>query len=586
LGLSALRRAAFDGHIDVVRLLLCKSATQQHKDGALATAVSRGQVAIIELLIAHGARVDQLDDNGQTPLHMAAVYNYGAAVQALLKAGSRVDCVNAGGDTPLMEAANTGNAGMVKLLAKKADVNLANLHGDTALMLAARGGYFEIVQRLLVKGAQAGKCNALGESALTAAKAKGHRKVAEFLSLLPKSAMAGTMPASSAHAMGEIHLMQAAAAGDLGRAQELLEAGVNVNAADKGRWTPLFIAAHQGHVAVLRLLMSHGADIDRLNRNGETALMVAAAAGQFASLQVLLVAGADAQRCNRQGMTASDVARDTGNELLASAFDSIVAQARAASSTRNTTAGTTTASTSTSSTSMPGAAAPRAVSSGKFVPRPGPTMLLQAIERNDANALTRLLTELRQSGNNLADVMSQVGALDSRNDSWLQDKRLTPLMAAAYLGHVPLLKLLLMHGADVDQVDFFGHTALIWAARSGHSEVVQALVEAGANIEHSYLCETALATAAAHGRTATVKVLLRSGACADPINHRGLSPLMSASQNGVTAIVEALLEYGADVNRVLNRRTALMVAKRHGHIDTVQVLLSAGADENLGTMQD
>jgi ankyrin repeat protein len=228
-------------------------------------------------------------------------------------------------------------------------------------------------------------------------------------------------------------------------------------------------------------------------------------------------------------------------------------------------------------------------------------MLLQAIERNDANALTRLLTELRQSGNNLADVMNQVGALDSRNDSWLEHVRVTPLMAAAYLGHAPSLKLLLMHGAEVNQVNYLGHTALILAARSGHAELVQALIEAGAELEHSctceiaLACETALATAAAHGRTATVKVLLRSGACADPTNYigdinqinvAGLTPLMSASQNGVTAIVQALLEHGADVNRVLNGRTALMVAKRHGHIDTVQVLLSAGADENPRTMQD
>jgi hypothetical protein len=42
LGLSALKRAALYGHTDVVRLLLSKPATQQHKDEALAGAATLG----------------------------------------------------------------------------------------------------------------------------------------------------------------------------------------------------------------------------------------------------------------------------------------------------------------------------------------------------------------------------------------------------------------------------------------------------------------------------------------------------------------------------------------------------------------
>ena len=163
LGGSALMLAAAHGHIDVVELLLGKQATQEHKGRALIKAAEHGRVDTIKLLIAQGALVDQPDVERTTPLHVAAVFGQGAAVQALLKAGARVDCVNARGTTPLMMAADYGQTDMVKLLAKKADVNLANLDGDTALILAARGGYFEIVQRLLVKGAQAGKRNALGE---------------------------------------------------------------------------------------------------------------------------------------------------------------------------------------------------------------------------------------------------------------------------------------------------------------------------------------------------------------------------------------------------------------------------------------
>jgi ankyrin repeat protein len=474
---SALMLAASSSQTDVMELLLGKSATQQDKGRALATAALHGRIYSIELLLAHGASVDHPDAFLDTPLHMAALFGKSAAVQVLLKAGASAACVNARGTTPLMLAAEFGHTDTVKLLAKKADVNLADRDGDTALIKAARRGHFEIVQRLLVKGAHAGKCNARGESALSAAREAGHGKVARFLSLLSESTTAGTMPASSAH---------------------------------------------------------------------------------------------------------------QGDEPLLIASDRVVASANAAGSTSTTTAGKTTASTSTSSTSTSSSVAPNAVSPDKIVARPAPTTLLQAVERNDAKALTRLLKELRQTGENLAQAISQLGELESRNDAWLQGKRLTPLMAAAYLGYEPLLRLLITHYADVDQVDSFGRTALICAARSGQTEVVQTLEEAGAEIDH-YQSDgaTALLLAAEHGRTATVKALLKLGAQVDPTSFGGFTPLMSASRNGHTAIVKALLKHRADVhNALVDGRTALAFARMLGHIDTVQVLLSAGAGEKLRMMQD
>lgn len=476
-GGSALMLAASFSQIDVMELLLGKSATQQDKGRALATAALHGRIESIALLLAHGAPVDHPDARGATPLHMAALSGESAAVQALLKAGASAACVDARGTTPLMMAAERGHAEAVKLLAKKADVNLANLDGDTALILAARSGHFEIVQRLLVKGAQAGKRNAFGECALSPARRNGHGKVAQLLSLLSESTTAGTMAASSAH---------------------------------------------------------------------------------------------------------------QGNEPPAIAPDSIVAGVNAASSTSTTTAGKTTASTGTSSTRMSGSAAPCAASLDKILARPAATTLLQAVERNDAKALKRLLTELRQSGKNLTQVISQPGELDNRNDAWLLGKRLTPLMAAAYLGYEPLLRLLILHYADVDQVDSFGRTALICAARSGQTEVVQTLEEAGAELDlYQSDGATALLLAAEHGRTATVKALLKVGARVDPSSFSGFTPLMSAAQNGHAATVKTLLKHGADVHKALgDGRTALTFARLHGHSDTVHLLLSVGAGERSRVMQD
>ena len=54
---------------------------------------------------------------------------------------------------------------------------------------------------------------------------------------------------------------------------------------------------------------------------------------------------------------------------------------------------------------------------------------------------------------------------------------------------------------------------------------------------------------------------------------------MVASHNGHAAIVEALIQAGADVNKADNNgATALMIASEDGHAATVEVLIQAGAD--------
>ncbi len=58
----------------------------------------------------------------------------------------------------------------------------------------------------------------------------------------------------------------------------------------------------------------------------------------------------------------------------------------------------------------------------------------------------------------------------------------TALMMAAQVGVLPVVTLLLKHGAQVDVRDSnYGQTALMFAARAGHADVVAALLARGAN---------------------------------------------------------------------------------------------------------
>jgi ankyrin repeat protein len=73
---------------------------------------------------------------------------------------------------------------------------------------------------------------------------------------------------------------------------------------------------------------------------------------------------------------------------------------------------------------------------------------------------------------------------------------------------------------------------------------------------------------------------LRKGANPNEQDSRGMTALMIAAERGHTAIVQTLLDQGADIQAKEARqgRTALFLAVAHGHTPVVQALLSKGAD--------
>jgi hypothetical protein len=158
-------------------------------------------------------------------------------------------------------------------------------------------------------------------------------------------------------------------------------------------------------------------------------------------------------------------------------------------------------------------------------------------------------------------------------------KKITPLFIASHNGHVPVVQALLQAGADVDKAMDSGCTPLYIASQKGHVPVVQALLQAGADVDKARDDGTTpLCIASQNGHVPVVQALLQAGADVDKAADSGCTPLFRASQKGHLPVVQALLQAGADVDKAMDGGwTALDVAKQKKHGKVVSSLQKARA---------
>jgi ankyrin repeat protein len=158
------------------------------------------------------------------------------------------------------------------------------------------------------------------------------------------------------------------------------------------------------------------------------------------------------------------------------------------------------------------------------------------------------------------------------------------LATAARNGDFAAVKAELAAGADANEAESDGSSALLWATYHSSPDLVAMLLDRGAdpNLANGFGV-TPLLQASRYGDVSMMRVLLDHGANVEQSVRDGETPLMAAARSGNKDSVQLLLERGSDPNaaEAVEGQTALMWAAAEGHLEIVDALLRAGADPNL-----
>lgn len=191
-----LHEAVADGNLAAAQAALAEGANVASEDlgqTPLEVASKRGRTKIVRLLLDHGADVNSADNNGNTPLMLAAKSimashyggSYAEVVELLLEKGANVHARDEKGSTALNWAmasdSELDRTAIVKLLLDKgADVN-AKGYVWTPLISASYKGHTEVVRLLLDRGADIKPQDGDGHNALHYAAEQGHKEIEQLL---------------------------------------------------------------------------------------------------------------------------------------------------------------------------------------------------------------------------------------------------------------------------------------------------------------------------------------------------------------------------------------------------------------------
>jgi ankyrin repeat protein len=305
--------ATLCGFRDLVEHLIVKYPLDVNARGGyhatpLHSAVVKGNVDVLVLLLEHGADVAALGWGGFTPLSEASRRGRLDIMSLLLDHHADVNSRGkTGGWTALLKASFEGELEVARVLLRHgAAADIGSNDGSTALISASRHRHLDIVRLLLESGASVNQHNNDGWTPLLSASQRGHQDV---VSLLLQNGAA----VSSRNKYGSSPLGLASKNGHLDVVRLLLQIGAAVDSSDNDGWTPLMSASRHEHPDIVHLLLENGAAVDSRNNKGWTPLALASKNGHLDVVRLLLQHSAAADSRNKSGWASLALASENGH---------------------------------------------------------------------------------------------------------------------------------------------------------------------------------------------------------------------------------------------------------------------------------
>jgi ankyrin repeat protein len=426
----------------------------------VADAAMRGNKAEVRRLVQQKADVNAPQVDGTTALHWAVQANDLELVDVLLRAGAKPSATNKAGAAPMLLACQNGNAAIIgRLLAAGADPNAALTEfGDTALMMASRTGKVDAVKVLLDRGADVNAMETWGgTTALMWAVAEKHPAAAKLLIEHGANVNAKSY-----------YVPSASGRGFEGTTPIPPKANQPIEEFASGMLTPLMFAARENDLESARLLVEAGADLNAQGGDGKDALSLAFFDGSYDVAEFLIDNHANLNQKDAQRFTPLFWAVDRRNMETAPNFPWM--------ETRDPLP--------LIKKLLDGGADPNALinSTPRARMREGSPRIVYA---------TALMRAALAGDIELVKLLLAHGA----DPHIISSDRETTLMAACGTGFIngyhrqrspaerlEVVKLLIDLGEDVNAADGYGITPLMVAANLGDIEIVKYLISKGADL--------------------------------------------------------------------------------------------------------
>jgi ankyrin repeat protein len=513
----------------------------------------------------------QPNKNGRTHLHVAALRNEADMVTRLIASGAKVDAVDDQGSTPLALALVSQKdkkfcSEATKILLKNgANPNQEVREGNRVLHLAIAAKNLEGVSLLLSHGAETNyRFNNL--SLL-------HCAVITKSIPMTKLFVGKNIGLNEEDAEGKTPLHYACIQESFEIIESLLEnKDLDINKKCSRGMTAFHYATEHNNIFIMALLNQNGAKVNTQNNEGDTPLHTAVSKNAVAMVQYLMMAHADITIMNKENKTPRDYpnASERVREILS---ENEIAGIPLARFCDNTNPLLKTAYNAPAFEPTPTIF----IEKEKFLKDPRTTHLMKLMIDMEANEGSDQL-ESYSEADTVTEIIELINTAPLDELERVGVANITALHLAAYNMRLDFIAALHKRGVKIDPVDDTGCTPL-QMVRLGFTpqgkESAEFLIKKGANINHvTNSGSTALHLAAVQNELELSLLFLQHGGKINAQDKAGRTPLIFACSEGNDKIAKTLLTRNASTDlRDRNHWGPPHHAARKGSDECIKLLI-------------